>query len=75
MPSLVGFEPIELLNYGKKSQNLGQSFLIMVIFKLFTDLVKIEWVIYDGSGNFQDFSGFIWPNLPYPTVSSPKSLI
>ena len=26
MDSLVGFESIELLNYGKMSQNLGQNY-------------------------------------------------
>ena len=43
----------------------------MVIFKLFMDIVKIGWVrvIYDGSGNFQVFSGFLWPKLRVPTVS------
>ena len=40
----------------------------MVIFKLLTDIVEIGWVrvIYDGSGNFQDFSGFLWPKLRVP---------
>ena len=40
----------------------------MVIFKLFTGIVKIGWVrvIYDGSGNFQVFSGFLWPKLRVP---------
>ena len=42
--------------------------MIMVIFKLFMDIVKIGWVrvIYDGSGNFQVFSGFLWPKLRVP---------
>ena len=40
----------------------------MVIFKLYMDNVKIGWVrvIYDGSGNFQVFSGFLWPKLRVP---------
>ena len=40
----------------------------MVIFKLFMDIVKKGWVrvIYDGSGNFQVFSGFLWPKLRVP---------
>ena len=40
----------------------------MVTFKIFTDIVKIGWVrvIYDGSGNFQVFSGFLWPKLRVP---------
>ena len=40
----------------------------MVIFKLFMDIVKIGWVrvIYDGSGNFQVLSGFLWPELSVP---------
>ena len=40
----------------------------MVIFKLFTDIVEIGWVrvIYDGLGNFQLFSGFLWPKLRVP---------
>ena len=42
--------------------------MIMVIFKLFMDIVEIGWVrvIYDGSGNFQVFSGFLWPKLRVP---------
>ena len=44
----------------------------MVIFKLFTGIVKIGWVrvIYDGSGNFQVFSGFLWPKLRVPHCMS-----
>ena len=40
----------------------------MVIFKLFMETVKIGWVrvIYDGSDNFQVFSGFLWPKLRVP---------
>ena len=40
----------------------------MVIFKLSTDIVEIGWVrvIYDSSGNFQVFSGFLWPKLRVP---------
>ena len=48
----------------------------MVIFKIFMDIVKIGWVrvIYDGSGNFQVFSGFLWPKLrvPHCTVFAPR---
>ena len=42
--------------------------MIMVIFRLFMDIVEIGWVrvIYDGSGNFQVFSGFLWPKLRVP---------
>ena len=51
----------------------------MVIFKLFKDIVEIGWVrgIYDGSGNFQDFSGFLWPKLrvPYCKVFVEKTVI
>ena len=40
----------------------------MVIFKLLTDIVEVGWerVIYYGLGNFQDFSGFLWPKLRVP---------
>ena len=45
----------------KRQKIKAKITLIMVIFKLLTDIVEIGRVrvIYDGSGNFQVFSGFL----------------
>ena len=68
MHSSAGFEPIELLNYGKMLRNLGQNYPDHGSFQTFTNIVEIGWirVIYDGSGKFQVFSGFLWPKLRVP---------
>ena len=62
MHSLLGFKPMELLNYGKMSPNLGQIYPDHGNFQTFYGHCRNRV----GSGNFQVFSGFLWPKLRIP---------